>query len=111
MTDTKIVTFKKEWRGYAIGEIAGFDSDAAASLIKSGRATAYVDPGAPEKATAGAGAKKTPAKTPAKKGGKAAESVGSADPADPVDPVDPVDPIDPVDPVDPVDPEEHDEKP
>lgn len=95
MTDTKIVTFKKEWRGYAIGEIAGFASDAAASLIKSGRATAYVPPGVAEKAPAGAGAKK-PA---GKKGGKPAESV------------DPVDPVEPTDPVDPVDPEEPDEKP
>lgn len=110
MTDTKIVTFKKEWRGYAIGEIAGFDSDAAASLIKSGRATAYVPPGVAEKASAGAGAKK-PA---GKKGGKPAESVDPVDPVDPIDPVEPVEPVDPVeptDPVDPVDPEEPDEKP
>ncbi|PRW90946.1 hypothetical protein [Pseudomonas fluorescens] len=107
MTDTKIVTFKKEWRGYAIGEIAGFDSDAAASLIQSGRAMAYVAPGISEKAPAGGGAKK-PA---ARKGGKAAETVDPVDPIDPLDPVDPIDPIDPVDPVDPVDPEEPDEKP
>lgn len=107
MTDTKIVTFKKEWRGYAIGEIAGFDSDAAASLIKSGRATAYVAPGVAEKASAVAGSKKTTGK----KGGKPAESVDPVDPVDPIDPVDPVDPVEPTDPVDPVDPEEPDEKP
>lgn len=107
MTDTKIVTFKKEWRGYATGEIAGFDSDTAASLIKSGRATAYVAPGVAEKASAGAGAKK-PA---GKKGGKPAESVDPVDPVDPIDPVEPVDPVEPTDPVDPVDPEEPDEKP
>ena len=107
MTDTKIVTFKKEWRGYAIGEIAGFHSDAAASLIKSGRATAYVPPGVAEKASAGAGAKK-PA---GNKGAKPAESVEPVDPVDPIDPVEPVDPVEPTDPVDPVDPEEPDEKP
>ncbi|MBC3239688.1 hypothetical protein HU723_10905 [Pseudomonas lurida] len=107
MTDTKIVTFKKEWRGYAIGEIAGFDSDAAASLIKSGRATAYVAPGIAEKASAGAGAKKPTGK----KGGKPAESVDPVDPVDPIDPVEPVDPVELTDPVDPVDPEEPDEKP
>jgi hypothetical protein len=95
MTDTKIVTFKKEWRGYAIGEIAGFDSEAAASLIKSGRATAYVAPVASEKAPPGAAGKNSASK----KGGKAAEST------------DPVDPVDPIDPVDPEAPEEPDEKP
>lgn len=100
MTDTKIVTFKKEWRGYAIGEIAGFDSEAAASLIKSGRAVAYVAP-----------AGGTTKKTNGKKGGKAAEPEDPTDPVDPIDPVDPVDPIDPADPIDPVDPEELDEKP
>lgn len=100
MTDTKIVTFKKEWRGYAIGEIAGFDSEAAASLIKSGRAAAYVAP-----------AGGTTKKTSGKKGGKAAEPEDPTDPVDPIDPVDPVDPIDPADPIDPVDPEELDEKP
>lgn len=110
MTNTKIVTFKKEWRGYAIGEIAGFDSDAAASLIKSGRAIAYVAPGVSDKAPAGAGAKKSTGK----KTGKAAEPADAVDPIDPIDPVEPVvpiDPVDPADPVDPVDPEEPDEKP
>lgn len=107
MTDTKIVTFKKEWRGYAIGEIAGFDSDAAASLINSGRATAYVATGVAEKASAGAGAKKPTGK----KGGKPAESADPVDPVDPIDPVEPVNPVEPTDPVDPVDPEEPDEKP
>lgn len=43
MTDTKIVTFKKEWRGYAIGEIAGFDPSVADALIESGRAKLYVE--------------------------------------------------------------------
>lgn len=110
MTDTKIVTFKKEWRGYAIGEIAGFDSDAAASLIKSGRAVAYVAPSAAEKAPPSG----APKKVTGKKGGKASDPVDPVDPvdpADPVDPVDPIDPIDPVDPVDPVEPADLDEKP
>lgn len=43
MTDIKIVTFKKDWRGYAVGEIAGFDSVAAEALIESGRAKLYVE--------------------------------------------------------------------
>lgn len=110
MTDMKIVTFKKEWRGYAIGEIAGFDSDAAASLIKSGRAAAYVAPGSAEKAPPSG----TPKKAAGKKGGKASEPVEPVDPVDPLEPVDPeapIDPIDPIDPVDPVDPADLDEKP
>lgn len=110
MTDMKIVTFKKEWRGYAIGEIAGFDSDAVASLIKSGRAVAYVAPSSAEKVPPSS----TPKKATGKKGGKASEPVepvGPVDPMEPVDPEDPIDPIDPVDPVDPVDPADLDEKP
>ncbi|MDD0981709.1 hypothetical protein [Pseudomonas shahriarae] len=107
MTDMKIVTFKKEWRGYAIGEIAGFDSDAAASLIESGRAVAYVAPSAAVKAPPSGTLKKATGK----KGGKVSDPVEPADPVDPVEPVDPVDPIDPVDPVDPVDPADLDEKP
>lgn len=33
-----IVTFEKNWRGYAAGETAGFDSAVADSLIESGYA-------------------------------------------------------------------------
>lgn len=33
-----IVTFEKNWRGYAAGETAGFDSAVAESLIESGYA-------------------------------------------------------------------------
>lgn len=50
MTDMKIVTFKKGWRGYAVGETAGFDPDAADALIKSGRANLYVEKVTAEKA-------------------------------------------------------------
>lgn len=65
MSDKKIVTFKKEWRGYAVGEIAGFDVAAADALIESGRAKPYVDKAVPEKAgKAGAAKKKTAAKPP-----------------------------------------------
>ncbi|CAH0153548.1 hypothetical protein [Pseudomonas mediterranea] len=45
MNDTKIVTFKKEWRGYAVGEIAGFDADTALALVDAGRAKMYVEKG------------------------------------------------------------------
>lgn len=107
MTDTKIVTFKKEWRGYAIGEIAGFDSEAATALIKSGRAVAYVPPVTSGKTPSGGGTKKTAEK----KGGKTPEAVDPVDPVDPIDPLDPVDLVDPIDPVDAIDPEELDEKP
>ncbi|GGU53910.1 hypothetical protein GCM10009504_08480 [Pseudomonas laurentiana] len=33
-----IVTFEKNWRGYAAGETAGFDSSVADSLIEAGYA-------------------------------------------------------------------------
>ncbi|RTY68063.1 hypothetical protein EKA85_10385 [Pseudomonas veronii] len=49
MTDMKIVTFKKEWRGYAIGETAGFDPAAADALIDAGRARLYVEKTSTEK--------------------------------------------------------------
>ena len=49
MTDMKIVTFKKEWRGYAIGETAGFDPAAADALIDAGRARLYVEKASTEK--------------------------------------------------------------
>lgn len=49
MTDMKIVTFKKEWRGYAIGETAGFDPAAADALIDAGRARLYVEKASAEK--------------------------------------------------------------
>lgn len=110
MSDKKIVTFKKEWRGYAIGETAGFDIEAANALIESGRARPYVAPSVAEKSQVAAPGKKTAAK----KSGKSAESTDAVNPVDPVDlvePVDPVDLVDLVDPVEPVDPEELDEKP
>lgn len=34
-----IVTFEKNWRGYAAGETAGFDVSVAASLVEAGYAS------------------------------------------------------------------------
>ena len=113
MSDKKIVTFKKEWRGYAIGETAGFDVEAASALVDSGRAKFYVSAAVAEKPAAAPAAKKTVTK----KAGKSAEGPTSTEPLEPVEPIEPVDlddvvdPIDPIDPVDPVDLEELDEKP
>ncbi len=59
MTDMKIVKFKQGWRGYAVGEIAGFDSAAADALIESGRAELYVEKTASEKVVTPLGGKKT----------------------------------------------------
>jgi len=64
MSDKKIVTFKKEWRGYAVGEIAGFDVEAADALIEAGRAKPYVDKSAPEKPGKAGAAKKPSAARP-----------------------------------------------
>jgi hypothetical protein len=59
MTDMKIVTFRKEWRGYAIGETAGFDPAAAEALIEAGRAKLYVEKTASEKVVTPPTGKKT----------------------------------------------------
>ena len=59
MTDMKIVTFKKAWRGYAAGETAGFDSAAADALIEAGRAKLYVEKTASEKVVTPPSGKKT----------------------------------------------------
>lgn len=59
MTDMKIVTFRKEWRGYAIGETAGFDPAAAEALIEAGRAKLYVEKTASEKVVTPPSGKKT----------------------------------------------------
>ena len=40
-----IVTFEKNWRGYAAGEAAGFDAAVAESLVEAGYA---IDAGKPE---------------------------------------------------------------
>lgn len=49
-----IVTFEKNWRGYAARETAGFDSAIAESLIESGYATEAGKPGE-KKAKSGIG--------------------------------------------------------
>jgi hypothetical protein len=41
-----IVTFEKNWRGYAANETAGFDAAVAESLIESGYAIQAGKPGA-----------------------------------------------------------------
>ncbi len=48
-----IVTFEKNWRGYAAGETAGFDSALAESLIESGYAS-EADKQSPKKGKPGA---------------------------------------------------------
>ncbi|MFJ2548534.1 hypothetical protein ACIOVF_18965 [Pseudomonas sp. NPDC087612] len=48
-----IVTFEKNWRGYAAGETAGFDAGVAESLIGSGYAVEAGKP-ASKKGKAGA---------------------------------------------------------
>ena len=64
MSDMKIVTFKKEWRGYAIGETAGFDPVAADALIESGRAKPYVEKATSERQARTPAAKSRAGKTP-----------------------------------------------
>jgi hypothetical protein len=64
MSDMKIVTFKKEWRGYAIGETAGFDPVAADALIESGRAKPYVEKATSEKPARAPAAKSRAGKNP-----------------------------------------------
>lgn len=65
MTDMKIVTFKKEWRGYAIGETAGFDPAAADALIDAGLARLYVEKASTEKVVTPPARKKNAAQKPA----------------------------------------------
>ena len=48
-----IVTFERNWRGYAAGETAGFDAGVAESLIESGYAVEAGKP-ASKKGKAGA---------------------------------------------------------
>ncbi|AZL68792.1 hypothetical protein [Pseudomonas oryziphila] len=62
-----IVTFEKNWRGYAAGETAGFDAALAESLVEAGYAIEADKSGA-KKGKGGAGnaapaAKKTDADT------------------------------------------------
>lgn len=40
----QIVVFKKSWRGYNSGEVAGFDSESAQELIKKGVAVPHASP-------------------------------------------------------------------
>lgn len=49
-----IVTFEKNWRGYAAGETAGFDAAVAESLVEAGYAIEADKPGA-KKGKSGAG--------------------------------------------------------
>lgn len=67
-----IVTFEKNWRGYAAGETAGFDAVVAESLVEAGYAIEADKPGA-KKGKSGAGSA-TPA---AKKPEAAADSDGA----------------------------------
>lgn len=41
MSKPTIVTFLKSWRGYGVGETAGFEAERAEDLIKSDVAEAY----------------------------------------------------------------------
>ncbi|MDF9756784.1 hypothetical protein [Pseudomonas hunanensis] len=74
-----IVTFDKNWRGYAAGETAGFDTSVAEALIEGGYAAESGDkpaaakpPGSgkavPEKKEPAAPKGKSPAKPTAKSG-------------------------------------------
>ncbi|WP_166359290.1 hypothetical protein [Pseudomonas akapageensis] len=102
MSDLIIVTFRKEWRGYAIGETAGFDGDAAEVLIESGRATLYAAPKPVEKTgRASSGRKGAGERVP-----DAPDKQEVAAAVDPIEPIDPVDAIAPVEQVDPIDPDE-----
>lgn len=49
-----IVTFEKNWRGYAAGETAGFDAAVAESLVEAGYAIEADKPSA-KKGKSGAG--------------------------------------------------------
>lgn len=58
-----IVTFEKNWRGYAAGETAGFDAALADSLVEAGYAIEADKPGA-KKDKSGAGSAPPAAKKP-----------------------------------------------
>jgi len=67
-----IITFAKNWRGYAAGEIAGFDETTASALIESG----YAEELGKKPSKSGKAAK------PATKPGKDAKAQTSAAPDD-----------------------------
>ncbi|MDH0730973.1 hypothetical protein N5F23_00390 [Pseudomonas sichuanensis] len=70
-----IVTFEKNWRGYAAGETAGFDAAVAESLVEAGYAIGADKPDA-RKGKSGAGS----AAPAAKKTEGAADPDGAAKP-------------------------------
>lgn len=70
-----IVTFEKNWRGYAAGETAGFDVGVADSLIESGFATEAGKPTS-KKGKAGAEGSAVASKKPENEDGSA--STGKA---------------------------------
>ena len=66
--DKKVaVTFKKPWRGYNKGEVAGFDEETAASLVDAGLADSQTQakPVRGKQNVAEGGGEKTPANKPA----------------------------------------------
>lgn len=75
-----IVTFEKNWRGYAAGETAGFEPSVAESLVEAGYASEAGKPAAKKGKSAAEGAqpaaKKTEPAAGAEAGGKADESAG-----------------------------------
>lgn len=75
-----IVTFTKNWRAYAAGEIAGFDQRTADALIEGSYATEH-----PERSEAGGKPSKPPApKAPAAKSAKQPKPpTGNKPPVDP----------------------------
>ena len=65
--DKKVaVTFKKPWRGYNKGEVAGFDEETAASLVDAGLADSQTQakPVRGKQNAAEGGGEKTPATKP-----------------------------------------------
>lgn len=64
------VTFAKVWRGFNVGEVAGFSEEVATELVSTETATLYDPSGAAPAAGGGKGGK----------GGKAGRRVASAKP-------------------------------
>lgn len=75
-----IVTFEKNWRGYAAGETAGFEAGVAESLVEAGYASEAGKPATKKGKTAAEGgapaAKKTESDAGAAGTGKTNESAG-----------------------------------
>lgn len=71
-----IIKFTGSWRGYSKGEIAGFPSDVAESLIEGGRAEVH---DAKKVGKAASKPKSTPAPATAPQPGPGAEGGGAAD--------------------------------